>query len=113
MSRLSLGFAVAVTAALLAPMALATTSHLTVADTAPFTVRGTHFKPYEHVRVAVTTSAGVGVHSVVAGTTGGFLTRYLQISVGACGSYTVRATGNLGSRATVRVMPECANGPTE
>ena len=112
MSRLSLGCAFAVAAALVAPTALGTTSRLTITDTTPFTVRGTHFKPYEHVRVAVTTSAGGGVHSVVAGTAGGFLTRYQQISLGACATYTVRATGSLGSRATVRVIPDCANGPT-
>jgi hypothetical protein len=113
MSRQSLGVAVVVAAALVAAPALATTSHLIVADTAPFTVRGTHFKPHEHVRVAVTTSAAVGVHTVIAGEAGGFLTRYTQISLGACATYTVRATGNLGSRATVRVIPECANGPTQ
>lgn len=111
MSRLSLGVVV-VAAALVAPAALATTPRLIVADTTPFTVRGTHFKPHERVRVAVTTSAGAGVHTVTAGEAGGFLTRYTLISLGTCAAYTVRVTGNLGSRATVRVMPECANGPT-
>jgi len=112
MSRLSLGVAAVVTAALVAPAALATIPRLIVADTTPFTVRGTHFKPHERVRVAVTTSAAVGVHTVTAVEAGSFLTRYTQISLGACPAYTVRATGNLGSHATVRVMPECANGPT-
>ena len=112
MSRLSLGAAAVVAAALVAPAALATTPRLIVADKTPFTVRGTHFKPHERVRVTVITSAGVGAHTVTAGEAGSFLTRYTQISLGACPAYTVRATGNLGSRATVRVMPDCANGPT-
>lgn len=113
MSRISLGIAAVVgAAALVAPAAIATTPHLMVADTSPFTVRGTHFKPHERMRVTVTTSSGVGAHTLLAGAAGGFLTRFTSITLGTCASYTVRATGSLGSRATLRVVPECANGPT-
>src|SRR5213078_4599357 len=102
MSRLSIATAVAVAASLLAPAALATQARLAVVAKSPFTVRGAHFKPAERVRVVVTSTGGTGTRSGTAGSTGAFLLRFRTISLGSCPAYSVRATGNLGSRATLK-----------
>lgn len=112
MIRTSFGIVV-VAFGLVAAPAGATVARLAVPDTAPLTVLGTHFKPHEHVRLSVVTSAGAGTRTLTAGEAGGFLTRFSAITLGTCASYTVRATGSLGSRAMIRVVPECANGPTQ
>ena len=95
-----------------APASPATSPHVAVVDLSPFTIRATHFKPHERVRIVVSAPKTLAPRAVTATATGTFSVRYAEISLGACAAYTVRATGSLGSRATLRVMPECANGPT-
>ena len=41
---------------------------------------------------------------------GKFTARFLRLSVQACDRYSVRATGNKGSRAFIRRDPECLGG---
>jgi len=104
-------FLVFILAALLAPAALAAPPHLTAGGTAPFTVRGSHFKPGERVRIVVQAEDG-GTKTVTAGALGGFVARFPGVSIGSCAAYVVRAFGSAGSRATLRVMPECPQPPT-
>jgi hypothetical protein len=103
---------VLVVAALAAPAALATQPRLSVLDTSPFLVRGSHFKPAEHVRIAVRTSDGSATRLAVTSRTGSFTMRFPTVSLGGCAAYLVRVTGSLGSVATLRVIPDCPNGPT-
>lgn len=87
-------------------------ARVAVPDLSPFTVEGTHFHPGERVRVSVTAPGTLPVRTVTASTLGAFSLRYAHVSLGHCAAYSVRAVGNLGSHAALRVIPECANGPT-
>jgi hypothetical protein len=77
-----------------------------VLDTSPFMVRGTGFHPGERVTLAITTRARV-TRTVIAGPRGGFTLRMTSINLGACAGYAVRATGSMGSRTSMRIIPEC------
>ena len=79
---------------------------LRVADVAPFSVRGSGFLAQERVRI-VAQVKGRQVKAVLAAATGTFRVRFVGVSVPACTGYLVRATGNKGSRAYVRHVPEC------
>ena len=79
---------------------------LHVADVAPFSVRGSGFRAQERVRV-VAQVRGRHVKAVQATATGTFRVRFVGVAVPACTGYLVRATGNKGSRAYVRHVPEC------
>ena len=81
---------------------------LRVADVSPFSVRGSGFRPQERVRIVAQVS-GRHVQAVVATAPGSFRVRFVDVSVPACVGYVVRATGNKGSRAAVRHVPECAD----
>ena len=102
--KLLLTLAVALVAA---SAALAAPAKLAVVSDGPFIVRGTSFHPGEHVLVVAITDGGRASKRLQAGTSGGFLTRFPSIHLASCGAYTVRATGDQGSRSTLRVMPEC------
>jgi hypothetical protein len=103
---------VSLVAALAAPTALARQPRLSVLDTSPFMVRGSHFKPAEHVRVTVRSSEGSAARLAVTTRTGSFTMRFPTVTLGSCAAYMVRVTGSLGSTATLRVIPDCPNGPT-
>jgi len=81
---------------------------LRVATVAPFSVRGSGFRAQERVQV-VAKVAGRHVKAVRATATGTFRIRFVGVSAPACTGYVVRATGNKGSRAYVRHVPECAD----
>ena len=80
-----------------------------VADVAPFSLRGSGFRAQERVRI-VAQVRGRHVKAVVATATGTFRVRFVGVSVPACAGYLVRATGNKGSRAYLRHLPECPSG---
>ena len=82
--------------------------HLSVPDTAPFIVRGAGFRAGERVRVVVDAS-NHAVRTVTAGARGGLVARMPAVKLGSCPTFTVRAIGNRGSRASLKVVPECAN----
>jgi hypothetical protein len=108
-------FAVIVAAAgIAAASALATVTppHVSLASRDPVSVRGTHFLRAERVRVTVTAGGVTLAHLVTASATGTFSTRFASLQPGPCAMVWVRATGNRASRATLRLAPECANGPT-
>lgn len=81
---------------------------LRVAAAAPFSVRGSGFRAKERVQV-VAKIGGRHIKAVRATATGTFRVRFVGVSAPACTGYVVRATGNKGSRAYLRHVPECAN----
>ncbi len=105
--RLALALFIAIT--LLRPGASAAGGGpaLQVTDLSPFTVRGTGFVPGEQVTV-VAQVEGRHVSIVVASAAGTFTLRLSGVSLGPCPAYIVQATGNRGSRAYLRSVPECA-----
>lgn len=79
-----------------------------VVSTAPFTVRGSHFRPRERVRLAVS-AVGTATRRVQAGPTGAFAAVIRSVRVDDCSGYAVRAVGSAGSRAAVKLPAgECA-----
>jgi hypothetical protein len=81
---------------------------LRVANVAPFLVQGSGFRARERVQV-VAKVGGRHAKAVRATATGTFRVRFLGVSAPACTGYVVRATGNKGSRAYLRHVPECAD----
>jgi hypothetical protein len=98
--------ALAAAFALSAQAAVTRTARLAVIDVTPFTVHGSQFVPHERVTVVVMVRTR-HVHTVSASAAGTFTTRFTSVSVGPCTAYAVRATGDRGSTAFVKVMPEC------
>jgi hypothetical protein len=84
---------------------------LRVLDTAPFTVRGSHFAPLERVRVTVNAKSNA-TRTVSTTGLGAFFVRFRNLRLDWCPSYAVTAVGAKGSRATVRVvLRECPPPP--
>jgi hypothetical protein len=102
--RLLVILAVALVAA---SAASAAPARLSVISRDTFAVRGTGFQPGEHVLVVVVANGDRASKRLIAGIRGGFVTRFPSVQLGACPAYTVRATGAAGSRAVLKVMPEC------
>jgi hypothetical protein len=85
--------------------------HLRLLDRAPLTLRGTHFRARERVRVAI--AATVPATRVVrAGRDGSFTVRFDAVSVGRCGEASAQAVGARGERASLKVLQQedCAPG---
>jgi hypothetical protein len=75
---------------------------LQVRSLAPFSVRGTHFRPFERVRVTLNrTWTGASV----ASRTGVVLVTFRQASADRCSGYALAAIGSKGSRTTLRSHP--------
>lgn len=104
--RLVLALGLAIVALLAAVTPVAGKATIQVTDASPFTVRGVGFAPSERV-IVVAQIKGRHVKSVTASKTGTFLLPFLNISLGNCPAYIVRATGHRGSRAYLRVLHEC------
>jgi hypothetical protein len=99
--------------ALLGGVAVASTrtAHVSVLSIAPVSVRGNGFRANERVAVTVTANA-TRTKRVIAGARGNFRITFRSFSIEFCVPYTVRAKGNRGSRAVLRVIPDCApTGP--
>jgi hypothetical protein len=104
----------AVSAVLLPAGALASSTrkaHIAVRSTSPVSIQGTGFKARE--RVVVTVMAKSTRTKAVRATTGGaFAVTFPSVSIGYCQEYAIRAKGNRGSTAIIRVIPECpSQGP--
>jgi hypothetical protein len=94
-------------AALAAPTASAAPRPaLAVTDASPFTVRGARFHAGETVTV-VAYAGGRHVKRVVAGSTGAFVARFRGVSADVCDGWVVLAAGDRGSRAALKLLPEC------
>ncbi len=85
-------------------------AHVTVPDTSPFTVRGSGFQPAERVALLVAVKSR-WERTVVASSTGSFVARFTGPTIERCSAYFVRARGNHGSLAVMKVMPECPSPP--
>jgi hypothetical protein len=84
-------------------------ARITVTDTAPFTVRGTGFRPGEHVTLRLA-AANKLTRVVAADALGRFVRRVTLLKVNeTCASYFVSARGSMGSVAVLKVVPECPN----
>jgi hypothetical protein len=82
---------------------------LGVTDTRPLTVRGAGFEPNERVQVLLAVNGAQRWRTTVASSSGVFTVEF-QVSVGACGRFTLQAVGSKGSRARVqprRFRPDC------
>jgi hypothetical protein len=108
--RLLFVFALALVAA---SAALAAPPRLTVMSGTQFSIRGWTFHPGEHVVVVLTANGENASKRVTAGSRGGFVARFPGFQIPACAVFRVRATGDEGSHATLRVSPpECPQPPT-
>ena len=67
-------------------------------------VRGTGFQARERVRLVVR-APGLVTRDATAGTGGGFTMRLAGVSPSACAGFSITATGNHGSRATLKRAP--------
>lgn len=86
---------------------------LAISDPVPLTVRGTGFLARE--RVTITASVRVTrIRSAVADSAGRFTVRFAALSVqNGCLSYFVKAVGERGTRAVLKVRTVCPPpGPT-
>jgi hypothetical protein len=75
---------------------------LAPAGTAPFRVRGTGFRAREHVRLAITPSAGTPIVRRLHASRSGTFTASFD-GVDACGGVEGIATGGHGSRASFQL----------
>jgi hypothetical protein len=90
--------AVLVGAVAAAAPAAAAKATLRVVKLTPLTIRGTGFKPAEHVKVALSAGASGTVRGTA--TAAGMLTvSFPKAKVTACTAYTVRAVGAAGTKA--------------
>ena len=99
----------------LLPVAGASTSriaHITVTSRSPVIVRGTGFRSTE--RVVVTVSMTKTYKKTVTATRlGAIRATFTGVSISNCQIYSVRAKGNRGSTAILKVIPECPSlGPS-
>jgi len=77
-----------------------------VMSTAPVTVRGTSFHSHERVTVTVIASS-TRTKVVTANAHGAFTATFTHFAIGHCQGYEIRAKGNHGSLATLKLTPEC------
>jgi hypothetical protein len=84
-----------------------TAAHITMTSRSPVVVRGTGFWPSE--RVTVTVSAKSTYRKIVtASRLGAFRVTFRGMAFGACQSYSAQAKGSHGSKASLKVISECA-----
>jgi hypothetical protein len=79
----------------------------------PLVVRGMRFEARERVAVRVIVRGGPARAKSVTATAGGtFRLRFPALTIGACASYVIRATGARGSRAAYTMHPPpCGPAP--
>jgi hypothetical protein len=82
---------------------------LRAVDTDPLTVRATGFKPREQVKLVVSSPFDVGARVVRSDARGRFRVTF-RLSFDRCDAFTVRATGQRGTRARLQFdAPLCAS----
>jgi hypothetical protein len=102
--------AVAVAVLLLAGSAGATSrtgAALRILKLAPLTLRGTHFKPGEHVTLVLTRAHTRTVRKARAGHTGTFTITFKATIVDRCSTYTITVRGSGGSLIVLKPKPQC------
>jgi hypothetical protein len=98
---------VALMAAAAAHAVPAPAAALKVVRLAPLTVRGTHFKPHERVKLTLTTDSKRTVRRVVATPTGTLTAVWTATLIDRCSAYALVARGAGGSTVTLTVRPLC------
>ncbi len=110
---IALGIAVVALAAVAAAPAgsAGCTAKLRVAKAAPLSVRGTHFRKFERVRLVVS-GAAERTKTVRASKRGSFSAKFDGVVVHACGDgLAITASGNHGSRVAMKLpQRECPPG---
>jgi hypothetical protein len=98
-------------AALVSSTAVAATTRAKVAvvSTSPMKIGGTGFRSRERVTVTLVTT-GPYRKAVRATANGAFTATFAGVSIGYCQGYFVRAKGNRGSLAVIKLIPECPSG---
>jgi hypothetical protein len=92
-----------------AAVASTTRPRVAVVSTAPVSIEGSWFRSRE--RVTVTLVAKEMHRKVItASAKGAFTAKFPGARIGYCESYFVRAKGNRGSLAILKVIPECPSG---
>jgi hypothetical protein len=99
--------ALVATVASTAAVAATTRASVVVISRAPVSVQGSGFRSRELVTVTFMATDDRR-KTVTASRKGGFLAKFAGTTIDRCESYVVRAKGNRGSLAVVKVMPECA-----
>jgi hypothetical protein len=101
----------ALLAALVSSTAVAATTQAKVAvvSTSPMKIGGTGFRSRERVTVTLVTT-GPYRKVVTATAKGAFTATFTGVSIGYCQGYFVRAKGNRGSLAVIKLIPECPSG---
>jgi hypothetical protein len=84
--------------------AAATPPRLTLVARAPLTLRGTHFRPLERIRVTVYTPARP-IRTVRATVAGSFSVMFTGVYAGRCASLRAVAVGAAGSTASLKLLP--------
>jgi hypothetical protein len=85
-----------------------TKPQLRLMDADVLTVRATGFRSREHVYLVVRAPALI-TRDATAGTGGGFTMRLAGVSPSVCTGFSITASGNHGSRATLKRAPgQCA-----
>src|SRR4051812_30226981 len=85
----------------------ARSARIAVTDLSPVTVHGSRFLAGERVTVVVSLDEN-HVHRLTASASGTFTTRFSSLTIKGCTAYAARATGNRGSSAFLKVLPQCA-----
>ncbi len=97
-----------VTALMLGARSGADQPRLSVPDQHPFTVDGAGFRSGESIKVVVGARNRVS-RTVTAGPAGRFHARMRAVRLGSCPMFAIRATGSQGSRASLKIVPACAD----
>jgi hypothetical protein len=78
---------------------------LELTDTKPLAVHGTGFEADEGVRLVLRRPAGLSRRRSRAGPGGEFSSRFPAVTIGGCSRFSIVATGDAGSRATLLRRP--------
>ena len=84
-------------------------AHVFLVSRTPVTVTGTGFRSHERVVVTVS-SRSLRRATVIATARGALRVVFKRFTFTYCEPYELSAKGNKGSRAFVRVIPDCPNG---
>ena len=103
---LVLGLALALALAGGSTAALRLQASLRIVRLEPVTVRGVHFRAGERIQVTLIAQTR-RLRRAVASPTGSFTVRFADTSLDPCSAFLVRAIGSGGSRALLKVQPEC------
>ena len=86
----------------------ASKARVSVPNQRPFTVAGNGFVGGERISIAVSARNRVR-RTVTAGSGGRFEVRMPAVRLRACPAFALSATGDRGSRASLKIVPACAN----